>query len=120
MDILNQMFQEQELQHCQKKNQSKFENLLLILQGRNPESCSIYGICNRQLTVEADGSVYPCDFYAVDEWKLGKYCSGYYRVSEKKEQELHFVDQSRLLPDKCKNADGILFAGMAAGETVSR
>jgi uncharacterized protein len=27
--------------------------------------------CSVNLIVEADGSAYPCDFYVLDEWKLG-------------------------------------------------
>jgi len=36
-----------------------------------PTSCGIDGRCNNQCVIEADGSVYPCDFYAVDSYKLG-------------------------------------------------
>lgn len=48
-----------------------FENLAAIMLGRNPESCGMTGGCSRQLVVEADGSAYPCDFYMLDEYKLG-------------------------------------------------
>ena len=29
------------------------------------------GVCSRQNVVEADGSVYPCDFYALDAYLIG-------------------------------------------------
>jgi uncharacterized protein len=29
------------------------------------------GNCTPYFTVEADGSVFPCDFYVTDEWRLG-------------------------------------------------
>lgn len=48
-----------------------FENLLGMLVGRRPESCGMSGQCAIQNVVEADGSVYPCDFYCLDQWKLG-------------------------------------------------
>ena len=48
-----------------------FENLLGLLLGQRPESCGVSGQCVIQNVVEADGSVYPCDFYCLDEWKLG-------------------------------------------------
>ncbi len=48
-----------------------FENLLGIMLGEYPESCGLTGRCTIQNVVEADGSVYPCDFYCLDEWKLG-------------------------------------------------
>lgn len=48
-----------------------FDNLIGLLQGRPPENCAQCGQCTVQLVVEADGSVYPCDFYALDEYRLG-------------------------------------------------
>lgn len=36
-----------------------------------PGVCGMGGRCQPQLVVEADGSVYPCDFYCLDEYKLG-------------------------------------------------
>ncbi|MCR4622726.1 MAG: anaerobic sulfatase maturase [Clostridiales bacterium] len=48
-----------------------FDNWLQMLMGFRPESCSMDSMCALSVTVEADGSVYPCDFYCLDEWKLG-------------------------------------------------
>ena len=36
--------------------------------GYPPENCGMSGICQVQFVVEADGGVYPCDFYVLDEW----------------------------------------------------
>lgn len=36
-----------------------------------PTGCGINGRCQPQLIVEADGSVYPCDFYCLDEYAIG-------------------------------------------------
>ncbi len=41
------------------------------LMGMPPENCAMVGRCGPSLVIESDGSVYPCDFYALDEWKLG-------------------------------------------------
>lgn len=49
----------------------QFENYIGILAGREPESCEQRGVCSFQNIVEADGSVYPCDFYCTDEYRLG-------------------------------------------------
>ncbi len=48
-----------------------FDNILHILLGMPPESCDMVGRCSANIVVEADGSVYPCDFYVLDEWRLG-------------------------------------------------
>ncbi len=34
-------------------------------------ACGISGNCRIQYVVESDGSVYPCDFYALDAYRLG-------------------------------------------------
>jgi uncharacterized protein len=34
-------------------------------------ACGMNGKCGIQFVVEADGSVFPCDFYAVDTWNAG-------------------------------------------------
>ena len=39
--------------------------------GYIPEACDQRGICGIQYAVEADGSVYPCDFYMTDAYRLG-------------------------------------------------
>ena len=33
--------------------------------------CIRDSFCSMQFVVESDGSVYPCDFYVLDEYKLG-------------------------------------------------
>lgn len=54
----------------------QFENYIGILLGYPPESCEQRGICSVQCVTEADGSVYPCDFYVLDEYRLGSFCEG--------------------------------------------
>ena len=39
-----------------------FDNYLGILLGIPPESCAMSGQCGQYFLIEADGSVYPCDF----------------------------------------------------------
>ncbi|MDR1971464.1 MAG: SPASM domain-containing protein [Treponema sp.] len=36
-----------------------------------PSSCGIDGRCSPQFVVEADGGVYPCDFYVLDSYRTG-------------------------------------------------
>ena len=42
----------------------------MILKGYHPESCDMTGHCNIQYIIEANGDIYPCDFYVLDEYKL--------------------------------------------------
>ena len=48
-----------------------FDNLVRMVMVILPEMCSLNGSCQCQFVFEADGSVYPCDFYVTDAWKLG-------------------------------------------------
>jgi len=48
-----------------------FDNLLQLMMGYPPEVCGMMGQCTCQFIIEANGGVYPCDFYAIDKWYLG-------------------------------------------------
>ena len=48
-----------------------FDDYLRILAGMPPSTCAAAGICGSYLVVEGDGSLYPCDFFVLDEWRLG-------------------------------------------------
>lgn len=48
-----------------------FDNLIGMSMGYAAESCDMKQGCSVNLVVEADGSAYPCDFYVLDEWKIG-------------------------------------------------
>jgi uncharacterized protein len=48
-----------------------FDNLARIAAGQPPEQCGTTGFCAGQFVIEADGSVFPCDFYCVDNWNTG-------------------------------------------------
>ena len=50
---------------------SLFEDLVYLSAGQPPLLCGMTGKCHSQLVVEADGSVYPCDFYMTDMWRSG-------------------------------------------------
>ena len=49
----------------------QFDNFVRIAAGQQPECCGMGGRCFANLVVEADGSVYPCDFYVLDKWRMG-------------------------------------------------
>ena len=48
-----------------------FDNLVRMAAGQPPEQCGMLGQCQCQFVAEADGSVYPCDFYVLDKYRLG-------------------------------------------------
>lgn len=79
-----------------------FQNLMLILNGQPPESCNMRGVCGRQWVIEADGSVYPCDFYALDEWCLGNIREDDFEKMDQRREELGFVRWSERVHEDCK------------------
>lgn len=46
--------------------------IYLLLGDYGSGTCATCGQCGGYFVVEADGTVYPCDFFALDEWKAGK------------------------------------------------
>ena len=48
-----------------------FDDLINLLAVGEINSCGLTGQCQSQLIVEADGRVFPCDFYSLDQWCIG-------------------------------------------------
>ena len=48
-----------------------FDDVINLMAYGIPTACGIHGRCQPQLVVEADGNVYPCDFYCLDEYRVG-------------------------------------------------
>lgn len=80
----------------------QFENYIGILLGQFPESCDQRGTCSIQYAVEADGSVYPCDFYMMDEYFLGNFNENRLDEIDAKRRETGFLERSLLLGENCK------------------
>lgn len=78
-----------------------FENLVGMVMGQPPESCGLSGRCVVQNVVEADGSVYPCDFYALDEWKLGNIRTDSIAEMMQGEKAQKFLALPLELPEEC-------------------
>lgn len=80
----------------------QFENYIAMLLGQMPESCDMRGICGMQYVVEADGAVYPCDFYVLDQYKLGNFNSDTVETVNEKRQKIGFIEESENHDEKCR------------------
>ena len=49
-----------------------FEDYIHILLRDGSSTCATCGQCGSYFVVEGDGSVYPCDFFALDTWRMGR------------------------------------------------
>lgn len=79
----------------------EFTNYLNILRGYLPEACSMVGHCTVQNVVEADGSVYPCDFYVLDDYYMGNYNTDKFTEIITNQNAKKFVEDSLQLSEKC-------------------
>lgn len=61
----------EELEKNQQISINFFDNVIPLFVGIPPQQCGFLGYCTMQFVVESDGSVYPCDFYVLDQYKLG-------------------------------------------------
>ncbi len=78
-----------------------FENLAGMLMGYPPENCGMCGRCVNQYVVEADGGIYPCDFYVLDEYYLGNLNRDGFRDLDRREGELGFIASSTRQEAEC-------------------
>lgn len=80
----------------------QFENYVGLAAGHMAEACEQRGVCGVQYVVEADGSVYPCDFYAMDAYYLGNLNTAAMVEIDEKRREIGFVERSLKLDNNCK------------------
>lgn len=77
-----------------------FSNLAQMAAGYPSEECGMSGCCTCYFVVEGDGSVYPCDFYCSDEWKLGTVEDSFQDLlSSAKARK--FIEESKRQQEKC-------------------
>ncbi|MDO4321288.1 MAG: anaerobic sulfatase maturase [Lachnospiraceae bacterium] len=81
----------------------QFENYISIAAGYYPASCDQCGVCSIQNVVEANGNVYPCDFYMLDEYLLGNFNENNFSQINQKRSEIGFVERSYLLSARCRD-----------------
>lgn len=79
-----------------------FDNYINILMGKHPESCAMSGFCTCYGVVEGDGSVYPCDFYVLDQWKLGNVNQNSIEEMLSSTTAKHFVEASLQVSQSCR------------------
>jgi len=82
-----------------------FDNLIQIILGYPPESCDMVGTCSINTVIEADGSVYPCDFYVLDQWKIGNILEDTFEEIKSHKNGQQFIHDSLTLHDTCKTCD---------------
>lgn len=78
-----------------------FDNLISLAVRGWAEECGRNGMCGKYFLIEADGSCYPCDFYALDKWRLGNLWEMSFGEMDGKRRKLGFVEQSLIVHEDC-------------------
>ena len=78
-----------------------FDELIGQLATGIPSTCSVHGRCSPQFVIEADGNVYPCDFYCIDRYKLGVITLETLGTLRNGEKMTAFLTRDRVLPELC-------------------
>ncbi|MFI3253607.1 MAG: SPASM domain-containing protein [Eubacteriales bacterium] len=88
-----------------------FDDLFHLLLHRQVNSCGFTGQCGIQLVVEGDGSVYPCDFYVLDQWKLGDF--HHHSLAEMQNSIIgqNFLERKTTQTSGCKECEFQNFCG---------
>lgn len=91
----------------------QLDNFVRRAHGLPADQCGQNGHCSRQFVVEGDGSVFPCDFYCLDEYRLGNINdtdTDFGRLSHHP-KALAFLQESTVLPERCKQCSYLQLCG---------
>lgn len=79
------------------------DDILSVFQKRIPMQCGKLGFCTRQFVIEADGSVFPCDFYCIDQWKLGNFLNNTFEEIADARKAKYFIESQKQNHVFCKS-----------------
>ncbi len=88
-----------------------FDDVIHRLAFGSCNMCGLDGQCRAQLVVEADGSAYPCDFYCLDEYRLGNLCEKTIPELLAAPQAETFLQRPRESPALCARCEFRRFCG---------
>ena len=78
-----------------------FDDYVHLAMGLPAGTCATSGSCGGYFAVEADGGVYPCDFYVLDGWKLGNLQDHSFADLREGACLQKFLQESRTRPEGC-------------------
>lgn len=83
----------------------QFDNWVRLYLGQPTEQCGIMGHCSHQFVSEANGNIYPCDFYCTDEYLLGNILESDFLQMERSKTAVDFIKESLVIPQRCKECN---------------
>ncbi len=88
-----------------------FDDVLNRLAYGTSGTCGMGGQCSPQIVVEADGSVYPCDFYCLEAYTLGNLRQSTLPELLGSEKMAEFLRRPTEMPGLCENCRWKAFCG---------
>lgn len=79
-----------------------FDDIFNLFVRQQVTACGLLGNCQIQYVIEADGSVYPCDFYVLDEYRLGYIQEQGLRELFEQEVSQQFLQEKRVNHAYCQ------------------
>ncbi|MDO4662725.1 MAG: SPASM domain-containing protein [Tissierellia bacterium] len=79
------------------------EDVISLLYRCMPLQCGMLGKCSNDMIIEADGSIYPCDFYVLDKYKLAYISDDKLSEIYQCEKSLDFIKEKRNLTKICNS-----------------
>lgn len=83
----------------------QFDNWVRSFLRQPTEQCGIMGHCTHQFVAEANGNIYPCDFYCTDEYLLGNIKTDSFFSMANSEKARNFIMDSLNVPERCKKCN---------------
>jgi uncharacterized protein len=74
-----------------------------MFRGFPPQQCGMLGFCSPQYVVEADGNVYPCDFYVLDQYISGNVRSHSFDQIKNSQIMNDFLKEDKRISVLCKD-----------------
>lgn len=93
----------------------QFDNWVRLYLHQPVEQCGILGHCTHQFVCEANGNIYPCDFYCTDQYLLGNVKDDELMNMVKSDTAQNFIKESLVThPERCRNCN-VYFMCRAGG-----
>lgn len=83
----------------------QFDNWVRSFLRQPTEQCGIMGHCTHQFVAEANGNIYPCDFYCTDEYLLGNIKTDDLLTMVNSPTAKKFILESLDIPERCKKCN---------------
>lgn len=85
-----------------------YDDYLRLMLGMLPGSCAASGACGSYLVVEGDGSLYPCDFFVLDQWCMGNIHESSVKEALDSPVSRAFLEEGRERPAACRTCPYVM------------